>query len=356
LSGESKPFIFVINPGSTSTKVGLYSETQQIMMENLYHDRSVLSACPQLWDQFEFRLTVILDFLSSHAVANLDAVVGRGGLLKPVKRGTFLIDQKMIQDATQGIQGEHVANLGVALAFDVAAKFNCPAYTVDPVSVDEFEEVARISGHPLIQRHSLAHALNLRAAAIKAARQAGIDIDRSHFIVAHLGGGISIAPVKQGRVIDVNDASSSGPFSPERSGDLPLQQFIDLCFSGQYTKEQIKRMVMGEGGLVAYLGTNDLKQVESRIDQGDEYAHFIFNAMVYQIAKEIGAMATVLLGRVDGIVFTGGLACSQRLIQDITQRVQFIAPIFLFPGELEMEAMACGVLRILRGEEILQVY
>jgi butyrate kinase len=286
----------------------------------------------------------------------LDAVVGRGGLLKPVNRGTFNVNSKMLEDARKGIQGEHVSNLGVALAHDIAQQYKCPAYTVDPVSVDEFEEVARISGHPLIVRHSLAHALNLRAAAIWAAQKAGKDPDHTNYIVAHLGGGISIAPVCSGRVIDVNDASSGGPFSPERSGDLPLQPFIDLCFSGQYTKDQMKKMVMGQGGMIAYLGTNDLEEVERRIDAGDAQALLIFNAMAYQIAKEIGAMATVLRGEIDGIVLTGGLAHSKRLVDEISGRVRFIAPVLNIPGELEMEAMLHGVLRVLSGEEEARTY
>lgn len=348
--------VFIINPGSTSTKVALYSDERQLALENLHHDESVMSRFTRLWDQFAFRLQAVQDFLSRQQKAGLDAVAGRGGLLKPVKRGTYSIDQNMLQDARKGLQGEHVSNLGVALAHEIAEQHGCPSFTVDPVSVDEFEEVARISGHPLIIRRSLSHALNLRAAAMWAAQKIQRDPDHFNAIVAHLGGGISVAPVCGGRVIDVNDASSGGPFSPERSGDLPLQPFIDLCFSGQYTKDQMKKMVMGQGGLMAYLGTNDLAEVERRIDAGDANALVVFTAMAYQIAKEIGAMATVLCGQIDAVVLTGGLAHSKRLMDAISERIHFIAPLLIFPGELEMEAMLHGVLRVLRGEEKPQTY
>ena len=356
MSQKANSRILVINPGSTSTKVALYEQDRQLALENIHHDKEDLSRFPRLWDQFEFRLSAINEFLARLKIDRLDAVVGRGGLLKPLQRGTYLVDQNMIGDARQGVQGEHVSNLGVALALEIATKYACPAYTVDPVSVDEVDDVARISGHPMIVRRSLAHTLNVRAAAHWAAQRAGIDPDKANFVVAHLGGGITVAAVKGDRMIDVSDASSAGPFSPERSGGLPLQPFIDLCFSGQYSKSQLQKMVMGEGGLIAYLGTSDVVQVESKIAQGDAQALLIFNAMAYQIAKEIGAMATVLCGLVDGVVLTGGLAHSQRLVDEIGRRVQFIAPVYSFPGELEMDAMVQGALRVMQGTEKIQTY
>lgn len=355
---SSSFLILTINPGSTSTKVALFEDSRSIVQENIQHSSEVISGFAGLWDQFDFRIEQINIFLQKNAqlVKKLSAVVGRGGLLKPLSRGTYLVNTAMIEDARKGIQGEHVSNLGCALADAIARRYGCPAYVVDPVSVDEFIPLARYSGHPLITRRSLSHALNLRASAIWAAEEMGKKIDDCNFVVAHLGGGISVAPVQAGKVIDVNDASSDGPFSPERTGGLPLQPFIKLCFSGQYTQQQMKRMVMGEGGLKAYLNTSDVVEIESRIKRGDEKAEEIFTAMAYQIAKEIAAMASVLCGQVDGIVLCGGLANSKMLIDEIKKRIAFIAPIIIFPGELEMQAMATGALRVLRGEEKVKQY
>jgi butyrate kinase len=277
--------------------------------------------------------------------------VGRGGLLRPLKRGTYLVNDAMIEDARAGVQGDHVSNLGCALAEKIADLYKCKAFVVDPVSVDEFEPLARYSGHPLISRRALSHSLNLRAAAIWAAEQLGIRIEESQFVVAHLGGGISVAPLKGGRIIDVNDASSDGPFSPERAGGLPLQPLIDLCYSGEYSKSDIRQMVMGKGGLSAYLGTTDAREIEKRISDGDRKAEEIYMAMAYQISKEIAAMASVLFGRVNAVVITGGLARSARLLDAIRERIAFLGPLVVFPGELEMEAMAAGAFRVLSGSE-----
>jgi len=349
------PLILAINPGSTSTKVAVFEGKEKLSVEKLNHSRNELKKFANLWDQFDLRLQAVKSFCDKNPY-KFDAVVGRGGLLKPVKRGTYLVNQAMLDDARAGVQGEHVSNLGCALAYEIAREYNCNAYVIDPVSVDEFEPIARFSGHPLITRRSLSHALNIRAAAIWAAERLNKDVNRTNYIVAHLGGGISVAPVQGGRIIDVNDASSDGPFSPERTGGLPLQPFIDLCFSGKYSKKDMRRLVMGQGGLVAYLQTNDLKEVERRISAGDAYAEEIFQAMIYQISKEIGAMATVLDGFVERIVLTGGLANSVSLTDGIKRRVQFIAPVTVIPGELEMEAMAAGALRVLSGEEEAKVY
>ncbi len=358
MTAKRQPQILVINPGSTSTKVALFDGRTKLIEESLGHPHKELAQSSNIWGQYPFRLAAIRNFLLQHRITpdSLAAVVGRGGLLKSLKRGTYLVDQAMIEDARRGVQGEHVSNLGCVLADEIARECGCPAYTVDPVSVDEFEPLARYSGHPLIERRSLSHSLNLRAAALWAAERMGVDPKTTNFVVAHLGGGISIAPVKGGRVIDVNDASSDGPFSPERTGGLPLQPFIDLCFSGKYRKNEMKRLVMGQGGLVAYLGTNSAAEVERRIGQGDKKAEEIYAAMAYQIAKEIAAMASVLCGDVQAIVLTGGLTNSQRLVEEIGRRVRFIAPIQVLAGELEMEAMAEGVLRVLEGQEVAQSY
>jgi len=349
--------ILVINPGSTSTKEALYAGRNKIVQENIVHPKEELASFNSLWNQFDYRIAAIEHFLSRIKIQGaLDALVGRGGILKTLKRGTYLVNEDMIKDARLGPRGMHVSNLGCALAQVIARKFHCNAYTVDPVSVDEFETIARFSGHPLMERRSLSHSLNLRAAAFWAAEKLGINANLNNFIVAHLGSGISVAPVHNGRVIDVNDASSAGPFSPERTGSLPLIPFIDLCFSGKHSKDQIIEMVMSNGGIMAYLGTNDVAKVEDMINAGDEYALNIFLAMTYQIAKEIGAMATVVNGDVKAIVLTGGLANSNRLVTEITGRVMFIAPVFVFPGEMEMEAMAEGVLRVLLDQETVKQY
>ncbi len=350
--------VFVINPGSTSTKIALFKNSTKVFSQTLAHEPAELSKFKSNWDQFDFRLDAIEKVLKTELsnVKKLDAVVGRGGLLKPVKRGTFLVNQEMLQDAKKGVQGDHISNTGCALAQKIAEQYGCSAYIVDPVSVDEFEAIARLSGHPLIERKSLSHSLNLRAAAFRAAHEQHVNIQDSCYIVAHLGGGISVAPVLAGRVIDVNDASNAGPFSPERSGTLPLTPLIDLCFSGKYDKREIKSMVMGNGGMKAYLNTSNLIEIESRIENGDEFALLVLQAMAYQIAKEIGAMAAVVRGKINSIILTGGLAKSENLVALISERISFLAPIKIYAGEYEMEAMAEGVLRILNKQEELQQY
>lgn len=347
--------ILTINPGSTSTKVALFSNNEKRVQQTIRHEPKSVQGT-RLWDQFDRRLNAVQTFIADNHITLLDAVVGRGGLFKPVKRGTFKVNKTMVNDARRGVQGEHVSNLGCALAQSVAESFDCPAFVVDPVSVDEFEPVARLSGHPLIERTCLSHALNLGAAAHWTAEKMGIDISESRFIVAHLGSGISVAPLLNGRIIDVNDASNAGPFSPERTGSLPMQPFASLCFSGQYTFKDIKKLVNGQGGLMAYLNTNDLIVVEHKITDGDSNAKLVYDAMIYQIAKEIGAMATVLCGNVQAIVLTGGLAQSNTLVSALSERIAFIAPVHVYAGELEMEAMAAGAWRVLTGQEKMKIY
>ncbi|CUU03989.1 butyrate kinase, partial [Candidatus Kryptobacter tengchongensis] len=343
---------------STSTKVAIFEDENQVDLKVLRHSPEELSKFKTLWEQFDFRLKIILEFLNENGLRPTDfsAVVGIGGLLRPVKGGTYLVNEKMLEDARNNFQGEHPSNLGCALAYEIAKIGNVEAFTVDPVSVDEFEPLARYSGHPLIQRRSLSHALNIHATARLASEKIGKRYEEANFVVAHLGGGISVCPVKGGKIIDANDASSDGPFSPERTGGLPLQPFITLCFSGKYTEQEMRKLVMGKGGLVAYLGTNDASEIERRIKEGDAYAREVYEAMAYQIAKEIGAMATVLKGDVDAVVLTGGLANSKMLVDWITERVSFIAPVIVFPGEDEMRALAMGALRVLRGEEKAKEY
>ncbi len=343
-------FIFVVNTGSTSTKLAFFSNNELVASAAIRHKNEELEKYTNVWEQFDFRASIASNWLSGLEQPP-SAVVGIGGLLRPVAGGTYTVNSRMIEDARSNLQGEHVSNLACAIAKMVADEYDCVAYVVDPVSVDEFESLARYSGHPLITRKSLSHALNIHSATRLAAAQIGKGVSESNFVVAHLGGGISIAPVKRGRIIDANDASSDGPFTPERTGGLPLQQFIGICFSNDFSEQEVRKMVMGKGGLTAYLGTNSAREVEDQIAKGDDEAREVYEAMAYQISKEIGAMATVLKGEIDGIVLTGGLAGSKTLIRWIEERVRFIAPLQIFPGEDEMKSLALGVLRVLRGEE-----
>ena len=341
--------ILALNPGSTTTKLALFEDESEIAREVLRHGAAELSGHTGLWEQFDARWEQLRDWASRH-VGKLSAVAAAGGLFRPLPGGTYHVNERMLRDARANLQGEHASNLGCALACRLAAEYGCEAYVVDPVSVDELEPLARYSGHPLIERRSLSHALNIHAAARRAAGQLGIALAESAFIVVHLGGGISVAPVRAGRIIDINDASSDGPFSPERTGGLPLQAFLTLCFSGSYSERDMRALVMGRGGLVAYLGTNSGMEAEERIRGGDQAARQVYEAMAYQIAKEIGAMAAVLAGRVHAVVLAGGLAESALLVDWIRERVSFIASLLVFPGEEEMRALAEGALRVLKGQ------
>lgn len=350
--------ILVINPGSTSTKIAYFEKENVINSETIKHTVEFLQLNPRIWDQFEFRLEAIRAWIKESSITTNDisAIVSLGGLLRKIEGGIYEVNEKMLKDARANLQGEHASNLGCALVYSLAIEFNTKAYVVDPVSVDEFEPLARYSGHPEIERRSLSHALSLHEAARNASENLRIDYDKSAFVIAHLGGGISVAPVKNGKIIDVNDASSDGPFSPERTGGLPLQPFITLAFSGKYAETELRKLVMGKGGLTAYLGTNSAEEVENRIKNNDMYALEVYQAMAYQISKEIGAMATVLNGIIDAIVLTGGLAKSRMLTDWIKERVSFIAPVLVFPGDDEMKALAKGVLRVLNNQEKLKNY
>ncbi len=351
----SMSLVLVINPGSTSTKIALFRDETPIRSEVLRYDPATLTRFHAIWDQLTFRLGPVRAWAHQHADA-VAAVVAMGGLLRPLTGGTYAVNDKMVHDARANLQGEHAANLGCVMAAELAEEFRCSAFVVDPISVDEFEPLARYSGTPLIERSALSHALNLHAAAARAAAECGKPLAESAFVIAHLGGGISVAPLRGGRIIDVNDASSDGPFSPERTGGLPLQQFVTLCFSGSRSEEEMRTIVRGKGGLTAYLGTNSAEEVETRIREGDQKAAEVFEAMGYQIAKEIGAMATVLRGRIDAVVLTGGLAASAPLVRWITDRVDYLARVIVYPGENEMHALAMGALRVIRGEVVPMVY
>jgi butyrate kinase len=347
--------ILAVNPGSTSTKVGVFRGEEKVEVETLHHDVEELRHYTRVWDQYQIRLQAVRLWASAR-IEKPDAIVSNGGLLRPVRGGTYGVNLRMLEDARNNTQGEHASNLGCAIADQLASEFRSRAFVVDPVSVDEFEPLARYSGHPLVHRSSLSHALSIHAVAHRAAREQGRTVLTTNLVVAHMGGGISVAPVRGGRIIDVNDAASGGPFSPERTGSLPLQQFITLCFSGSFSEQEVRKLVMGKGGLVAYLGTNSARAVEERISQGDACAREIYEAMAYQIAKEIGGMATVLSGAVHAIVLTGGLASSSMLVPWIRERVRFIAPVLVYPGEDEVTALALAALRVLRAEEELMEY
>ncbi len=347
--------ILVINPGSTSTKIAVFENEKCILNKKIEHPVEELSKYERIIDQYEFRKEIILKTLEDAGIdiKELSAVVGRGGLLYPLKEGgTYKVNELMLEHLRQGVQGEHASNLGALIANAIAKPLNIPAFIVDPVVVDEMEEIAKISGLPEITRRSIFHALNQKYVARLAAKELGKKYEECNLIVAHMGGGISIGAHKKGKVIDVNNAlNGDGPFSPERAGGLPAWDLIQLALSGKYTKDELKKKLAGKGGMVAYLGTNDFKEVKRRIAQGDKKAKLIYDAMVYQIAKEIGALAAALKGEVDAIVLTGGLANEKDFTNSIKEYVKFIAKVMVFPGEKEMEALAMGALRVLRGEE-----
>ena len=355
----AEPLILVINPGSTSTKVAVYRGEEPVFVESIAHSTDELSKFKRISDQFDFRKQLVLNLLKEKGIdeSELSAVVGRGGLIKPVESGTYEVNDLMLEHLRQGLLGEHASNLGGLIAAAIARPLGIPAFIVDPVVVDEMEPVAKLSGLPEITRKSIFHALNQKCVARMAAKELGKAYEDVNLIVAHLGGGISVGAHKKGRVVDVNNAlNGDGPYAPERAGGLPAWDLVQLALSGKYTKEELKKKLAGKGGIVAYLGTNDLREVERRVDQGDEYADLICEGMAYQVAKEIGACAAVLEGKVDAIVLTGGLAKSQRFVNRIKKRISWIAPILIYPGENEMRALAMGALRVLKGEEKAKEY
>ena len=352
--------ILVINPGSTSTKVAVFEDEQLLFMENVTHHHTEIAAFQRIPDQHAFRRDAVLSFLERTKVdvSSLHAVVGRGGTLRPLVSGTYRVNKRMLEELRNpDKERDHVVNLGAIIADEIAQRAAIPAFIVDPVCVDEFEAVARIAGLPEIERKSLAHVLSLKAAARRAARDLCRPYDELNLVVVHMGGGISVSAHRHGRMVDANQAlDGTGPFSPERAGGLPIGDVLRLAFSGKHTYEQLFRRFTREGGLLAHLGSNDAREVEKRIAQGDDRARLVYEAMAYQIAKEIGLMSTVLHGRVDAIVLTGGLAHSQMLVQWIRERVEWIASVLVYPGEDEMLAMAQGALRVLRGEEEVKEY
>jgi len=352
--------ILAINPGSTSTKVAVYENEQLIYGNSIKHESDQLCRFEKVSHQFEFRKELIFKELEEQHVSLSDfsAIVGRGGLLKPIPSGVYEVNQAMIDDLYHGRQGEHASNLGGLIATDIAKQIpGCSAYIADPVVVDELQPVARITGHPAFQRISIFHALNQKAVAKNYARKTGERYEDLNLIIAHLGGGISVGAHCKGKVIDVNNAlDGEGPFSPERSGTLPAGALAKMCFSSDYTLEKIRKMIVGEGGMVAHLGTNQFTAVCDWVHEGRADARLIFDAMAYNVAKAIGAMAVVLRGEVDAILITGGMANSKPFVTQIQEQVDFIASVFFYPGEDEMAALAMNGLAVLRGEETPKVY
>ncbi len=349
--------ILVINPGSTSTKVAVYDDEKALFADSVHHSAEELSQFNSLLDQKDFRKEKVLEMLKLHGVdvRSLDAVIGRGGILKPIEAGTYLVNESLLNDLIHS-KVEHASNLGGIIAYEIAKPLGIPAFIADPVSVDEFDDLARISGLKEIERLSLLHTLNVRANAYRYAKEHGKKFSDLNVIVAHLGGGISIVPVRNGRLIDVNNANEGGPFSPERAGGLPAIDVVKMAYSGKYTEKELKKLLTKRGGMISYMGTNDMREVIEKVRSGDEYAKLIFEAMCYQIAKEIGAMATVLKGNVEAIILTGGISFNKEVVEEVKKRVDWIAPVVVYPGEKELEALAFAALRVLRKQEEAKIY
>lgn len=351
-------YILAINPGSTSTKVSLFNGEEQIKSHKIDHKKKDLDQYENISDQFSYRLDLIEDWMRTEEIfiEQLRAVVGRGGLLPPMPGGTYKVSEKMEEDLKVGIQGEHASNLGGLLAKGIGGKNKLPAFIVDPVSVDEMKDIARISGVNIIDRKSLVHALNIKAVAHRRSEELGKKLEDINLVIAHLGGGISIAAMSKGKIIDVNNSREMGPFSPDRTGSLPVRDLVDMCYSGQYTFKEMKTKIQGEGGLYSYLNTMDGRDIEKQIKEKDEYAKLIYDAMAYQIGKEIGCYGTVIYGNIDNIILTGGLAYSDYLVKKIEPMISFLAEIVIYPGEDEMGALNKGVLRVLQGKEKFKIY
>ena len=352
--------ILVINPGSTSTKMAVYEDEKPILLRSITHSAEELAPFGDVTEQQDFRRQLVLN--ESH-MANIpvpfDAVIGRGGLVKPIAGGVYEINQQMLDDTLHGcVMHNHACNLGCLIAHEIAASIpGCRSFIADPGVVDELSPLARISGSPLMPRICIWHALNQRAIARRYARGIGKEYEDLNLIICHLGGGISIAAHEHGRAIDANNAlDGEGPFSPERAGSLPAADLIRLCFSGKYNEKQLLKRIAGKAGLNAHLGTNDMREILERIQQGDRHAQLIVDAMLYHVAKNIAAESAVLCGQVDAILLTGGMARSEYIVNELRRRIGFLAPVYTFPGEDEMEALALNALAVLQGKREAKIY
>jgi butyrate kinase len=352
--------ILAINPGSTSTKFAVYFDEKCVLNKTIRHSMDELLSYKNVVDQFDFRKGFIIEALMEEGIEvdSIKFVIGRGGLTYPLESGVYRVNNQMIKHAREGILGQHASNLGPLLADFIALQIpNAQAFIADPVVTDEMDDVARVAGHPNFERISIFHALNQKATARVHAQKVNKQYEALNLIVAHLGGGISVGAHKNGRVVDVNNAfDGEGPFSPERAGTLPVGQLITACYSGKYSEDQIRRMVVGEGGYVGYLGTNSAKEVQELAQSGNKKAKYIQEALFYQVSKIIGEMAVVLEGKVDAILLTGGLAYNKELEKYIKTKAGFIAPVFTYPGEDELEALAMNALRVALGEVEVKEY
>lgn len=349
--------ILAINPGSTSTKIAVYDNDKQILVHGIDHPSNEIAKYEKIQDQFDMRKNEVLKVLKENNIdiKTLSAVVGRGGILPPVKSGAYLVNDEMADRLKNRPVLEHASNLGGLISYEIANELGINAYIYDSVAVDELTDVARLSGVAGMDRTCLSHALNSRAMAIKYSKDINKKYSDLNLIVAHLGGGISLSIHEKGRMVDIV-SDDEGPFSPERSGRVPCKQLIDRCFSGKYTHKEMLKVIRGKGGIVSYLNTVDVREVESMIDGGNKDAELVHKAMIYQIAKGIGELATVVDGKVDAIIITGGIAYSNKITSMIKKKVEFIAPVEIYAGENELESLALGTLRVLKGEEEARIY
>ena len=349
--------ILTINPGSTSTKIAVYDNEVQILVKGIEHRVEDLEKYERIQDQFEMRKNEVLQALKENDIKleSISAVVGRGGLLPPVKSGAYLVNEEMIDRLVNRPVLEHASNLGAIISYEIAKPLGVNAYIYDSVAVDELTDVARLSGVKGMDRACLSHALNSRAMAIKYAKNNNKKYEDLNLIVAHLGGGISLSVHEKGQMVDIV-SDDEGPFSPERSGRVPCKTLIDRCFSGNYTHREMLKTIRGKGGISSYLGTVDVREVEKMINEGNEEAKLVHDAMTYQIAKGIGELATVVSGNVDAIILTGGIAYSNLITDNIRKRVGFISEVCVIPGENELESLSQGILRVLNKEEEARIY
>jgi butyrate kinase len=349
----------IINPGSTSTKIGVFEDETLLFEETLRHSTEEIAQYASIIDQKDFRKDIIVNFLKgkNFDINSLNVIVGRGGMLKPIAGGTYAVTDELLEDLKIGKQGQHASNLGGILAREIGDSIGVPSYIVDPVVVDELMPAARYSGVPELPRISIFHALNQKAVAKRYAKENGKNYEDLNLIVVHMGGGVSVGAHEKGRVIDVfNALDGDGAFSPERAGGVPNGGLIKLCFSGKYTEQEIYKMCVGNGGFNAYCGTNDMRDVEKLIEEGDAKATEVRDAFILQVAKDMGSMACVLKGKIDQIIITGGIAYDKAVIAGLTERAGFIAPITVYPGEDELLALAQGGLRVMNGEEEAMKY
>ena len=352
--------ILAVNPGGTSTKVGLFDSDKLLFEENIHHDPSELESLGSTFGQMEFRRDLILEALQNkgYQIEDLAAVVGRGGTFKPLASGTYLVNEKLLQDIKEGttLQADHPSNLGAPIARAIAGDSGIPSYFVDPVCVDEMIDEARFSGHPLLPRKRLSHALNIRMVAYKAAAELGKPLNQLNLVVMHLGSGVSVNALKRGRMIDTNNANDDGPFSSTRTGGLPMTGLMKLCLSGKYTGAELKKMLLKQGGVFAYLGHEHVGRIRKMVEEGNTEADAVLRGMVYQMAKEAGGMAAALMGEVDAVVITGGMAYNSWVTEQLEQYLSYLGRILVFPGEAELEALARGVIRVLDGVEKVKEY